>query len=165
MSLLIRLYPKSWRDRYGEELACLLEDRPPGPSDALDLVFGAFDAHLHRSRLGHGGASGTTPPPAVRVGSIAAIVGGVLWMLALVVAVHGHMADSNPPMALAAVSMLCILVALAALSAVQSRAHPVLVWTSFLVPAVGVVLAVSGVVAQIAVGDRPVVGDLTPWVP
>ncbi len=30
MSLLIRLYPRSWRERYEEELTVLLEDRPPG---------------------------------------------------------------------------------------------------------------------------------------
>ena len=165
MSLLIRLYPRPWRERYGDELAALLEDRPPGPSDVLDLVLGAFDAHLHRRGRGSTGATGSTAPWSVRLGSVAAVAGGVLWMLAVVVAVYGRMDDSNPPMALVAVAMLSILIALAALSAAQSRRHPVLVWASFLLPAIGIVLLATGAVAQLVVGDRPIIGQVTPWVP
>ena len=56
MSILIRLYPSEWRERYGDELALLLEDRPPGPYDSLDLLLGAVDAHLHAV-----GARGAAP--------------------------------------------------------------------------------------------------------
>ncbi len=49
MRVLIRLYPKAWRDRYADELSALLDDRPPGPTDMLDLALGALDAHVHRS--------------------------------------------------------------------------------------------------------------------
>ncbi len=48
MRLLVRLYPKAWQERYGEELQALLDERPPGPSAVLDLLLGAFDAHIHR---------------------------------------------------------------------------------------------------------------------
>jgi hypothetical protein len=44
---LLRLYPRSWRARYGEELQSLLDERPPRLADRLDLVRGAFDAHRH----------------------------------------------------------------------------------------------------------------------
>jgi hypothetical protein len=91
------------------------------------------------------------------------VAGGALWMLPLVVAVTGRMSDSNPPMVLIALALLTLLVALAALSAVQSRSHAMLVWASFLLPAVGVVLLIGGATAQFAVGDRPIVGELTPW--
>jgi hypothetical protein len=47
VSGLLRLYPRRWRDRYGEEFEALLADRPPTPRHRLDIVRGAFDAHLH----------------------------------------------------------------------------------------------------------------------
>ncbi len=48
MSRLLRLYPRAFRARYEVELRALLEDRPPGPTERLDLVIGAFRAHLGR---------------------------------------------------------------------------------------------------------------------
>ena len=47
MTRLLRLYPRSWRDRYGAELQSLFEARPPRLADRLDLIRGAFDAHRH----------------------------------------------------------------------------------------------------------------------
>jgi hypothetical protein len=47
MSRVLRLYPRSWRARYGAELAAILEARPPTYMDRFDLVRGALDAHLH----------------------------------------------------------------------------------------------------------------------
>ena len=38
-----------------------------------------------------------------------------------------------------------------------------LVWASFLLPAVGVALLMGGSLAEASVGDRPLVGDLTPY--
>ena len=37
-SILVRLYPRSWRARYGEEFLDLLEQRPLSPSDVLDAL-------------------------------------------------------------------------------------------------------------------------------
>jgi hypothetical protein len=65
---LLRLYPRAWRARYGEEMAAILEDRPLGGRDRLDLVRGAADAWLHPSR-----------PSSVPV--VAAFAGGGLWTL------------------------------------------------------------------------------------
>jgi hypothetical protein len=46
--LLLRLYPRAWRDRYGEELLALIEtQRPLGLGAWLDLLRGALVAHLH----------------------------------------------------------------------------------------------------------------------
>jgi len=43
---LLWLYPRAWRDRYGEELSALLEQTPPGIAATLDLLRGALIAHL-----------------------------------------------------------------------------------------------------------------------
>ena len=39
--LATKLYPRPWRERYGEELAALIEDARPGLAGTLDLVKGA----------------------------------------------------------------------------------------------------------------------------
>lgn len=41
---LLRLYPKAWRDRYGEEVADLVASRPARLRTVLDLLAGAADA-------------------------------------------------------------------------------------------------------------------------
>jgi hypothetical protein len=43
---LTRLYPLSWRNRYGAEFEALLEECLHSPMDVLDVILGAFDAHL-----------------------------------------------------------------------------------------------------------------------
>jgi hypothetical protein len=42
---LLRLYPTTWRSRYGEEFAALLDDYPLTPFALLDVCLGALDAH------------------------------------------------------------------------------------------------------------------------
>ncbi len=49
--LALALYPQAWRERYGEELAALVEERPPSLRATLDLLRGAADAHLHPGGL------------------------------------------------------------------------------------------------------------------
>ena len=44
--VLVRLYPRAWRDRYGAEFAALLEQLPTDPSVLVDTVVGAVRAHL-----------------------------------------------------------------------------------------------------------------------
>jgi hypothetical protein len=44
---LTRLYPKAWRDRYAAEFRALLDDRPPGPLDVLDILFNAGREHMN----------------------------------------------------------------------------------------------------------------------
>jgi hypothetical protein len=47
VSRLLRLYPRSWRERYGEEFLGLVLERPPSFADRVDIVRGAVDARLH----------------------------------------------------------------------------------------------------------------------
>src|SRR5690349_11466402 len=37
----VRLYPRAWRERYGDEVEALLEATVPGPWTAADLALGA----------------------------------------------------------------------------------------------------------------------------
>jgi nitrite reductase/ring-hydroxylating ferredoxin subunit len=60
LSLVLRAYPRRWRERYGAEMMALLADRQPGWGDLLDLARGALDARLHR----------LVPPPAVLVAAM-----------------------------------------------------------------------------------------------
>jgi len=41
---LLRLYPRAWRERYGEEFLESVGDAPVSPLTALDIVAGAIDA-------------------------------------------------------------------------------------------------------------------------
>jgi hypothetical protein len=44
--LALTLYPRTYRRRYGEEMATLLEDTTPSPAVIVDLLRGAARAHL-----------------------------------------------------------------------------------------------------------------------
>ena len=47
MKRLIRLYPRSWRERYGAEIETILERRGANAASLLDLLRAIVDAHLH----------------------------------------------------------------------------------------------------------------------
>lgn len=66
---LVRLYPRSWRDRYADEMLALLEAGPVSRQDGFDLLRGALDAWLH-------------PPTRSRIPAAAALIGGGLWTVA-----------------------------------------------------------------------------------
>jgi hypothetical protein len=42
----LRLYPRAWRERYGDEFAELLKERPITLGAAIDILSGAIDARL-----------------------------------------------------------------------------------------------------------------------
>jgi hypothetical protein len=42
----LRLYPRAWRERYGDELAALVSERPLAMRDVADLIAGAIDARI-----------------------------------------------------------------------------------------------------------------------
>lgn len=102
MSALLRLYPRAWRARYGDEMEALLEDRRPGRRDRLDLIRGALDAWLH-------------PPTPSLAPMLGALLGGGLWtVIATAVLVQpappdwpGYLAEIVP---LAVVAAVCLLV-------------------------------------------------------
>lgn len=43
---LLRLYPRAWRERYGEEFLAAIGDRPLDARQRIDIVSGAIDAWL-----------------------------------------------------------------------------------------------------------------------
>lgn len=72
---LIRLYPTRWRQRYGAELEQLVYDLRPSTSRAalaVDLVRGAFDAHIQQ-----GLDMQTTDRRAIRRG---VLIAGIIWI-------------------------------------------------------------------------------------
>jgi len=80
MSRLVHLYPRAWRDRYLAELEDLLADRPPTVRDRLDIVRGAFDAWIHPQLAARAPRPDGSIGVGRRVASIAAMVGGGLWI-------------------------------------------------------------------------------------
>lgn len=80
MALLVRLYPRQWRDRYEAEVLELLVERPASLADRLDLVRGAIDAHLHPQQ-------GWPMPWTHRLPGVVVAATGLLWLGAFVSAI------------------------------------------------------------------------------
>ena len=106
MTAVLRLYPRRWRERHGDEMAALLEDRPPSLADRVDLARGAIDAHLH-------------PPERSRLPAVAGLTGGAAWTVGgLVVLTQplppdwpGYLFDMLPLAIVGAASLLVAVVA------------------------------------------------------
>lgn len=78
--LLLRLYPRRWRRRYGGEMARLLDDLGPlTRRQGYDLFLGAIDAHLTM-----GATMSSSARAAVRR---ALVVAGIVWLILSVVIV------------------------------------------------------------------------------
>jgi hypothetical protein len=167
VSLLIRCYPARWRARYGEEFAAVLEERPLGPFDVADVLLGALDAHLHLRGLGAASEHRKGFAMSLRVGGYAAIVGGVLWLLALAGnAINDGRENGVPFLGYAIVgATIATLVALIGLSAFQARRNPVLIWAAFAIPALGAVVGLFGYAAVIVGGDSDSIlpGGVSSW--
>ena len=80
MSAILRLYPRAWRERYGDEMLAMLDARPASLSDRFDLVRGAFDARLHPQVRGAATPEKEIPVSQRLLGSMAAL-GGLVWIL------------------------------------------------------------------------------------
>jgi hypothetical protein len=93
MSVLVRLYPRAWRDRYESEFLALLEARPPSPTDRFDIVRGALDARLH-PQVRRGPEDAITNERAAdlviarRLG-FGAILGGAIWVATWFIHING----------------------------------------------------------------------------
>lgn len=101
---LLRLYPRRWRARYGQEMEALLEARPVSWRGRLDLVRGAIDAWIH-------------PPTRSRTPAVAALVGGGLWTVVAAGVLFGPTPPDWPgyllevvPVAVVAVAVLSVAV-------------------------------------------------------
>ena len=46
MKAILKLYPRTWRNRYEAEVAALIDEHPLRLRDRLDLLWGAIDAHV-----------------------------------------------------------------------------------------------------------------------
>ena len=111
---LLNLYPRWWRERYGEEMAGLLETRPPDIRARIDLVRGAFDAHLR--------GADPWPGPGRAVG--ASLVAGGAWTIAGVASVGGptppdwpgYLASTLPVAIVGVVAILIAILAVARLA-------------------------------------------------
>lgn len=154
---LVRLYPASWRARYGEEFTALLEERSVGPFDVADVVLGSLDARLRlrgRSVNSPSGRGATTM--SLRIGGFAAIIGAVIMTAALIVGTGLVGVTVEPVLGLAVmmIGSLVLLAALAGLSAFQARSNPRLAWAAFAVPALGVIGMIVGI-AGMGIEDGP----------
>lgn len=161
--LLLRLYPADWRDRYADEFQVLLEERQLGPYDVADVLLGALDAHLHLRGLSTATHFGRGFAMSLRIGGYAAVLGGILWFTGFMVS-SLHLADENHAGQLISLAgTLALLVALAGLSALQSRRYPRAIWVAFAIPALGTLWSIIGLLAMQIVGEEPFLGDIDGW--
>jgi len=147
---LIRLYPARWRARYGDEFAAILEERSLGPFDVADILLGAFDAQLRLRKVGTDIAHGRSFSMSLRIGGFAAIVGAAFWPVGFFITAgyRGDIGAIDPVAArlLLIAGSLALLVAFAGLSAFQARTHPGFAWAAFVIPAVGTIASIVGIV-------------------
>ena len=87
---LLRLYPLQWRQRYEEEVGALVDAAPLSVGLVVDLLRGAFEAHIHPelgapSLVGStgGGQIPLTPPsPANRLARVAMLTVFIVMLVA-----------------------------------------------------------------------------------
>lgn len=143
-TLLIRCYPAAWRERYGDEFASILDERPLGPFDVADILLGALDARL---RLRDRRADLTQRKGfdmSLRIGGIAAILGATALATAWILG-SGLVAANDTVAALTMmVGLAFLLVGVAGLSAFQARIDPTLSWAAFGFFGVGLTIAFVG---------------------
>ena len=150
MKRILRLYPRGWRERYGDEVEAILEERAFGPFELIDLFLGAVDAHLHLRGLGTGSEHRKGITMSLRTAGTAAIIGGAVWGLTWLLVAAASNDDGNMPIAFLTmlIAVGAMLVALAGLSAHQARVHRRVTWASFLVPAASIGLVVVGFIGM-----------------
>ncbi|GIG56144.1 hypothetical protein Lfu02_05160 [Longispora fulva] len=124
MSRLIGLYPRWWRERYGADLALLLEDLPAtGPVGRLllcvDIVRGALDARLTGEYPMHA-SDRAARRPGILIGLLAwaALSVEIVWSNV----VHPSVTDDDGPAVLTAYVSVFLLLALVGFLA-QRRAE------------------------------------------
>jgi hypothetical protein len=149
MKRILRLYPSAWRERYHEEMESILDERPQGPFEMVDLLLGALDAHLHLRGLGNPSEHRKGITMSLRTAGSAAIIGGALWGLAMLLLLLAELTgrgDDEQPFAFFLIigAAAALLVAFTGLSAFQARTHRKAVWAGFAIAAVGFVMVIGG---------------------
>jgi len=145
-ALLIRCYPAAWRDRYGDEFASILDERPLGPFDVADILLGALDARLRLRdrRVVVTQRKGFTM--SLRIGGIAAILGATSLAIAWFLGAGLVEVEDNFAWLMLLVGLAFLLVGVAGLSAFQARIDPGLSWAAFGLLAAGAIIAAIGFV-------------------
>ncbi len=151
-TLLIRCYPAAWRERYGDEFASILDERPLGPFDVADILLGALDARLRLRDRRADVIEGKGFSMSLRIGGIAAILGAVslatAWFLGSgLFAVADTFAGF-----LLLLGLGLLLVAVAGLTGFQARTDPVASWAAFALLAVGTIIAMVAFVGAATLG-------------
>jgi hypothetical protein len=159
--LLLRLYPASWRARYGDEFEALLEERPLGPFDVADVLLSAFDAHLRRGGAAATGDHFRGVRMTLRNGGIAAITGGGLWLISLAGASATQ--GAQPWIGLFVIALCALVVAIIGLSAEQGRRQPSLIWVAVALPVIGAIVSVVGWLGMAMLGDEPFIAGMSAW--
>lgn len=148
-TLLVRCYPAAWRERYGDEFASILEERPLGPFDVADILLGALDARLRlrdrRAALTQ--RKGFTM--SLRIGGVAAILGATSLAAAWILGAGLVKVEDAVAWTLLLVGLVFLLVGVAGLSAFQARIDPGLSWAAFGLLAAGTIISAIGVVGTL----------------
>lgn len=79
MRFLLRLYPRSWRDRYQDEFEAVLAQRQFRVADIVDLIRNALDARLHSYK-----GRDTMRDLSVRLAGVSLLVAGILWIVGVI---------------------------------------------------------------------------------
>jgi hypothetical protein len=161
---LVRLYPIAWRARYGEELETLLEERPPGLYDVVDVFLGALDAHLRLRGNAGASAARTRLPISVRLAGLVAAIGGVFWVAFFVIAAASYASAADFGSAWIPVALIAgfaLLAGLAGLAAFAFRGQSRVTWIALLVPAIGIGLVLLGITAALG-SDGGAAGEGSP---
>jgi hypothetical protein len=145
-TLLIRCYPAAWRERYGDEFASILEERPLGPFDVVDILLGALDARLRLRDRRAGVTQRRGFSMSLRIGGIAAILGATSLATAWFLGAGLVEVEDTIAWAMLLVGIALLLVGVAGLSAFQARIDPALSWAAFATLGIGMIVAVVGFV-------------------
>jgi hypothetical protein len=164
IGLLLAMYPARWRQRYAEEFRAVLESRPLGPFDVADVVLGAVDARLRVPRSINVSINLGGHLVLLRIGGLGAILGGVLWFLGIAVGSALGTPDGVPWIVVAMAGNVGLLLALIGLSSFQAHKEPRLAWAAFVIPMVGSVVALIGMLGMVTrPSDLPYIADWSPW--
>ena len=151
MTGVLRLYPRWWRRRYGDEMRALLDAAPARRGDRRDLARGALDAWLH-------------PPEPSHLPAVAALLGGGIWtMVAARVASQpvqpdwpGYLMEVVP---FALVAAIFLLIAVCGIALRAADAHARATGLAIVAAIVGYgawIVAMAGTVGGVDRSRRPV---------
>lgn len=142
---VVRLFPRPWRQRYGEELLNILELRPPSVRHLIGLLYCALDAHLD-PQVSEGGEFSFMegrPTMRTRILAGAAVGGGLVLLFGLIVTI------SDGLVVRLALFYALAMVGLIGIHRRQVGQAPALAWIGFAPPLVAYAVSLAGVIGLI----------------